>query len=106
MEVDDCWGYVNYAWNELLPDDLYLRIFEELLDKKNYEFCGIEADRKILQEFDKSKEILAFLSEPKKVYYSDLNFCFQDAFWVSLFGKLFKLFFCLENATTHACQDF
>ena len=106
MEVDDCWGDVNYAWNELLLDYFYLRIFEELLDKKNYEFCGIEVDRKILQEFRKRKEILAFLLEPTKVYYSDDDFCFLDAFLVLLFGKLFKLLFCLENGSTHACQDF
>ena len=105
-EVGDCCDYVNYAWDDLLPDDFYLRLCEELIDKKNYEFCGIEVDRKILQEFRKRKEILAFLPEPTKVYYSDDDFCFQDAFWVLLFGKLFKLISCLENGITHACQDF
>ena len=114
MEVADCAGYLYYAWNELLLYDFILSICEVLFDKKNYEVRGIEADRKIIQESYESKEILAFLREPTKVHYSDLNFCFQEFYFstpffggnIFFFSKGFKLNLCLENGSTHLSQDF
>ena len=106
MEVDDWHGYVWDVWNELLPYNFFLGIFEELIEKKNCEFWGIEADRKIIQVSWQSKEILFLLPEPTIVYWCDYNFCFLDVFGINQFGKIFKLLFFQENGFTHECQSF